>query len=197
MKRIIFLVLVLNGFFSYAQKKSKEERKAILEQKKLEVKNKDTLIASNGMKFYKGAIIKLGVGSTDDGNFKFIRRNENSIFNYYGDDSQKVNAANSLPRNQSGYNVIIKRVENRGNKKKGYIKYAVFTLGIVNYEIDIENAINTGEVESSGIKNDKNKSSNNFSVADELSKLKKLFDDGVISKEEFDEQKKKLLERGY
>lgn len=81
--------------------------------------------------------------------------------------------------------------------KKGYIKYAVFTLGIVNYEIDIENAINTGEVESSGIKNDKNKSSNNFSVADELSKLKKLFDDGVISKEEFDEQKKKLLERGY
>lgn len=33
MKRIIFLVLVLNGFFSYAQKKSKEERKAILEQK--------------------------------------------------------------------------------------------------------------------------------------------------------------------
>jgi len=35
--------------------------------------------------------------------------------------------------------------------------------------------------------------SNGGSVADELKKLKELFDSGVLSQEEFDEQKKKLL----
>jgi len=37
-------------------------------------------------------------------------------------------------------------------------------------------------------------SSNNGSVADELQKLKKLVDDGVLTKEEFAEQKAKLLD---
>lgn len=36
-------------------------------------------------------------------------------------------------------------------------------------------------------------SSSSVSIADEIKKLKKLVDDGVLSKEEFEEQKKKLL----
>ena len=32
-------------------------------------------------------------------------------------------------------------------------------------------------------------------IADELKKLKELMDDGVLTKEEFDEQKKKLLKK--
>jgi len=39
------------------------------------------------------------------------------------------------------------------------------------------------------------KSLNKISVADELSKLKKLFDEGVITEEEFNNQKSKLLSR--
>ena len=193
MKKIVFALMIFSSLVCHSQKKSKEERQAILDQKKAAIKSKDTLVANNGMKFYSGAKIKLGVGSTDDGNFKFIRINSGSFFSYYGDDSQKVNSANSLPRDQSGYNVTIKRVENRGNNKKGFVKYAVFTSGIVNYEIDIENAISSGEIES--IKNNTSEkvTVNNFSVADELIKLKKLLDDGVINKEEFDKQKEKLL----
>ncbi|HSI68971.1 MAG TPA: SHOCT domain-containing protein [Gillisia sp.] len=36
--------------------------------------------------------------------------------------------------------------------------------------------------------------SNNFSVADELSKLKSLLDQGVITAEEFEQQKRKILQ---
>ena len=38
-------------------------------------------------------------------------------------------------------------------------------------------------------------SSNNFSVADEIRKLKQLLDEGIITQEEFDEQKRKLLNK--
>ena len=38
-----------------------------------------------------------------------------------------------------------------------------------------------------------NAGSNNLSVADELKKMKELLDNGVLSQEEFDQQKKKLL----
>lgn len=41
--------------------------------------------------------------------------------------------------------------------------------------------------------NQPNGNSNNLSVADEISKLKKLMDDGVITSEEFDASKKKLF----
>jgi len=34
----------------------------------------------------------------------------------------------------------------------------------------------------------------NISVSDEITKLKKLFDDGVLTQEEFDSRKKKLLD---
>ncbi|MBU2645841.1 SHOCT domain-containing protein [bacterium] len=36
-------------------------------------------------------------------------------------------------------------------------------------------------------------SSENFSIADELRKLKQLLDDEVITREEFNQQKRKLL----
>lgn len=42
-------------------------------------------------------------------------------------------------------------------------------------------------------KNAKKKSAENFSVADEIRKLKALMDEGIISKEEFEAQKAKLL----
>lgn len=38
-------------------------------------------------------------------------------------------------------------------------------------------------------------SNNNFSLADELLKLKQLLDIGVLTQEEFDEQKNKLLNK--
>lgn len=38
-----------------------------------------------------------------------------------------------------------------------------------------------------------NNTSNNISVADEILKFKKLLDDGIITKEEFESKKQELL----
>lgn len=74
------------------------------------------------------------------------------------------------------------------------------------YYIDYENAVNSGELKYQG-KQPINKNSTsvevkliqekneNISIADELVKLKKLFDVSAISKEEYDVAKKKLLDK--
>ena len=74
------------------------------------------------------------------------------------------------------------------------------------YYIDYENAVNSGELIYQG-KQPINKNSTTVevkliqnknestSVADELAKLKKLFDAGAITKEEYDVAKKKLLDK--
>ena len=79
-------------------------------------------------------------------------------------------------------------------------KYYALVLpgGLFNWGIDLESAIRSGEVRGLNrtVFTDPKTPyviQNKASVADELGKLKKLLDQGVISKEEFDAQKKKLL----
>lgn len=85
-----------------------------------------------------------------------------------------------------------------GAIKKYYA--VVYPGGIFNWGIDLDNAIKSGEV--AGLNSLRFADSRKPvviqaapSVADELIKLKKLLDQGVITKEEFDAQKKKLLKQ--
>jgi hypothetical protein len=71
---------------------------------------------------------------------------------------------------------------------------------IVGYEIDVENAIKTGEIEVPEEFMPKKETQTielkqTISPADELKKFKELLDSGVITQEEFDNQKKKILEK--
>ena len=52
---------------------------------------------------------------------------------------------------------------------------------------------NRAEKENNDLDMDKNSSDENISLSDELSKLNSLHESGVISKEEFDKAKNKLL----
>ena len=66
--------------------------------------------------------------------------------------------------------------------------------------MDIDNAINSAEIVVPEEFRPKQKPlvvemNQNISVADELIKLKKLMDEGVITNEEFQSQKKKLLDQ--
>jgi Short C-terminal domain len=90
----------------------------------------------------------------------------------------------------------------RGDNEHGYVCYAKIKLRntLVNYEIDVENALISNELvlpeQFKKAKNDVPKQvivSQQISIADELIKLKKLLDDGVLTKEEFESQKKKVL----
>lgn len=194
MKKLIFLYLmVLSVVNAIAQDAPPELPKIV----------NDTLFTTSGFKIIEKIDIKIGSGSMPDGDFKYIRTNANSLFNYSSTNGYNglANQANSFSRSNSGLKYKIKTVEKRGSKKHGYVYYAKIGNGLVNFEIDVENAISSGEI----IVPDefKPKSKNNLpvivevkqpvSLADELAKLKKLMDDGVLTKEEFETQKKKLL----
>ncbi len=156
----------------------------------------DTLYTTSGFKVVKGDKLKMGIGTMPDGSFKFIRRNANSMFSYYGSNQNVVNSANAMPRNVSGYEYKVARVEMRGNKKVGFVSYAVLATGIAKYEVDVENAIVSGEIVVPKEYRPTATSSapaSTQSLAEELKKLKDLFDQGVLTKEEYEAAKKKLL----
>lgn len=160
--------------------------------------NRDTLYLASGFKVVVGQSLKIGVGSTPSGTFKYIRNNANSLFNYTSNTSNNADNANSLPRNMSGMSLKIKRIDIRGTKKMGYVYYPILKQSMFAYECDIKNAILSNEIEVPEEFKPKVKPSvvviQKASAADEIVKYKKLLDDGVINKEEFEAKKKKLLE---
>lgn len=152
----------------------------------------DTLYTTSGYKIISGQNIKLGTGSNPNGDFKYITAT-NSPF---------PNAPNtrhiSLSSKSNGHIAKVKKIKKEGSSKNGYVyRISLGTGDIINYECDIESAIAAGEV----VVPDQYKTKSNSSiqqptigVADELTKLKKLYDDSVITKEEYEAQKKKLLD---
>ena len=161
----------------------------------------DTLTSSSGFSITKGQKLKIGVGSTPDGDFKFIRRNSASLFAYSSTTGYQglANQANAFGRSNAGLSYAVLRNEKRGTKKNGYVFYTIISQGMLRYEIDVDNAIATGELVVPDEFKPKPKAllvemKPATSVADELAKLKKLLDDGIITQEEFAAQKKKLLE---
>ncbi len=177
----------------------------------------DTLTLSTGFKITEGDKVKIGIGSANDGAFNFIRVSSNSLFQTYSPNglfTRESAANNALPAKYSGFNLEVKKIEKRGNIKRGYVYYVMIktggTIGITGtmaetfarYEIDIENAIAKEEIIVPEDFKSKLKITpvvvevkQQFSLGDELTKLKKLLDDGILTKEEYDTQKKKLLER--
>ncbi len=101
----------------------------------------------------------------------------------------------------AGHKGKVVKIVTRGNKKIGKTYEPLITFGSGRYEIDVDNAIASGELLVPEEFRPKPKGTTvvevkqKISVADELVKLKKLLDDGILTKEEYDAQKKKLLEQ--
>jgi hypothetical protein len=164
----------------------------------------DTLFTTCGYKIAVGQEINLGTGSTPDGDFKFIRRNSTGFGTMMT--TTNSNAYNksqfSLPRNMAGHKGKVVKIVTRGNKRIGKTYEPLITFGVGRYEVDVENAIASGEIVVPEEFKPKLKTTativeikQQISVADELTKLKKLYDDGVLTKDEYETQKKKLLEK--
>jgi hypothetical protein len=115
---------------------------------------------------------------------------------------------------------VVVNLKREGNKKTGYTYFPVIAepvdglieskrstgaLGSSRYIIQYESALNSGELIYPGktVKNSNSQTvevkitqeKSSSSLADELKKLKELFDAGVLSKAEFEEAKKKLLSK--
>lgn len=159
----------------------------------------DTLKTSTGFKVYEGLDLKIGTGSMNDGDFKFIRTNAASLLNYSSTTGYQglANQANSFRRNNSGLSFKVKKVMPRGNKKNGFVYYAKIGSGLTNYEIDIENAIASGEiiVPEEFMPKSKSQNQNTETKYDKLKKIKELRDSGVLSEEEFQKEKDKIMEK--
>ncbi|MBV8328030.1 SHOCT domain-containing protein [Chryseobacterium sp.] len=157
----------------------------------------DTLTTSVGFKVYEGLDLKIGTGSMNDGDFKFIRTNASSVFNYSSTTGYQglANQANSFKRNNSGLSFKVKKIMPRGNKKNGFVYYAKIGSGLINYEVDIENAIKSGEIiiPEEFIPKEKIQSQASETKYDRLKKIKELKDSGVLSEEEFQKEKEKIM----
>ncbi len=96
---------------------------------------------------------------------------------------------------------IIKEFIVLGNKRTGFYIAAKIMVGeMARYMVDIENAIQAQELklpvqfEKANFKDDSATAAPS-SLADELKKLKDLFDSGAITQEEYTAAKKKLIEQ--
>jgi hypothetical protein len=101
-----------------------------------------------------------------------------------------------LPSDYAGKRGIVKDLIQNGTKRQGFTMCAEIGVGmLVRYYAELDNAIEAGEVlppprfrtVAASAK------TTSGSVADELLKLKQLMDAGALTKEEYEAQKKKLL----
>jgi hypothetical protein len=162
----------------------------------------DTLYTKSGYKIYPGEMLKIGTGTMPDGDFKYIRIASTSLFQYVGDDKYRTakNAANSLSAQSRGLSYKVVRIDKLGRRKNGFVYYPIINVVTIRYQIDVDLAIESGELEVPDQYRPKPKTAvvevkQQFSLADELAKLKKLYDDSVLTKDEYEAAKKKLLEK--
>lgn len=154
----------------------------------------DTFYFDNNIYLVEGQDIKLGTGTMPDGDFKYITTSRNN-WAAASSDGKLYNVGAKW----SGHFFRIKRIYEYGNKRRGYTTYLILGGGnLVNYECDVINAIKSGEIEIAGYTPHNGQAviiQQPVSKADELKKLKDLKDQGILTEEEFQEEKKKILSK--
>ena len=182
MKKCIILILVLSTYVLQAQDST--------------YLRNDSLFTASGYIIVPGQEIKVGVGSSSNGEFRYIKESTASF--HYALNRGHPGAENiSLSQQKAHYSVTVIKIDTRGNKKNGYLFYPIINVGSMRYQIAIDDAIASGEI----MVPDKFKSKQTLAqqpqpqsdVYDQLKKLKDLLDSGAITQEEYDAQKKKLL----
>ena len=188
MKKITLLFVLLFTYFVNAQENSFDGK---------------TLILKNGGSITVGEDLTLGKGTKDNGYFRYIEVNSQSMMRAYNTNGTNwgVQDANSMSSQYNDLKGKVIKIQERGNRRTGKKWYAVIGVGDVRrYQVDIENALISGEilVEGStlGKKELEPKTENQMvSKADELLKIKTLLEDGLITEEEFNQMKSEILSK--
>lgn len=131
-------------------------------------------VGSDGGVYKIGDRIKIGVPSS----------NKTFAFIWMGDGI--LTPLEPLPAAQSGSETEIKKIFVAGNKRSGYsvTMRTKGVTGLLNYTIQFENALATGEIKGSGMTSDE--------ALSELKKAKDKLDLGIITQEEYDLKKAEL-----
>ena len=97
--------------------------------------------ASNGIEYKVGSTVYLGTGTRDDQSFRYVHRYSPNFY------AQGFNFNQNLPANWMGQFMEVKKIKQSGKKSWGYKIYLYCgKRGSINYWIDIEGAIQAGEV---------------------------------------------------
>ncbi|MDQ1090197.1 MULTISPECIES: SHOCT domain-containing protein [unclassified Siphonobacter] len=181
----LFTLLFFVFTMTYAQERPDYDnlKKAEIEQHL----SKEGFISKTGWVLKEGEEITLGNGTMPNKFFAFI---------YETPAYQHSDERERLTSFSNGKKAKVKSLLVRGSKRTGYQVIARIGIGtLTNYWVELDNAIEAGEVTlpepyASHLQTPVAKP---FSVADEIRKFKELMDEGVLTKEEFETQKKKLL----
>ena len=163
-----------------------------------------TLYVNQNIKFTVGDKVKIGTGTSEGGDFKFIKINQLGF-------TAAMTATSSHGYNRDLYTLhseysgrygTVKKIRQVGDRKHGYNYQLLLEVTGTGHrhQCEILNAITSGEIECDGCeKLRKNNNQvivkNELSVADELAKLKKLRDENVLTEEEYVSQKNKILNK--
>ncbi|MDR1348654.1 MAG: SHOCT domain-containing protein [Prevotellaceae bacterium] len=174
--------------------------------------NNKTLHLKNGIALSEGDALLIG---NPTGCY------ENCFENIFSEPEEMVSKithkfTKNIYANYSGEKVSIKKIKQISKKnEKIWLLTLYYRPQKENLYCYLEKALNTGEIliqtgniitpkqivkpeteqtEALKEQEDAEKNTVNFSIADEIRKLKALLDEGIITKEEFEKQKAKLLE---
>lgn len=171
MKKILILLMALSFVTGLAQNEKKKKKERIF-----------SYTASNGVTYSEGDTIVLSRGSGENGRFVYVgTRNRGKG---YLDGSEGT-----------GYRLKVARMikSNRANYRG--VDFILFNKFKIPFDLDIENAIASCEItpceEQSAQVVVQEKEDDKY---DKLAKLKKLLDEGVLTQEEYEAEKKKILE---
>jgi len=169
-------------------KEQKEKDSLQAKKRRLETEYK----ASNNITYHIGDSVILGEGSMPNGNYKYLQMGGWAAGLSY--DPKAGNDQFNIGRGLSGVPVIIKKIKSGRINGKEIVWFVVDGGNITSYTLNIEGAIYTCEVKlcnNNIVKTNKIDDINN--KYEQLKKLKELYDSGILTKEEFDSEKEKIL----
>ena len=205
MKKLIATLITIAGFIAIVN--AQADNFAEMHNSVLHLKN--------GIKLHKGDIITLG---------KATGCYENCFEYIFHEPAEMIpqltnNFTKNVYANYSGNKVSIKKIKQiTKDKEKIWLLTLTYDVKRETFCCYLEQALTAGEIilevkpeplnlESKQpqtkqeeqktpeqLQHPSDKKSSNFSVADEIRKLKALLDEGIITQEEFEKQKAKLLE---
>jgi hypothetical protein len=134
----------------------------------------NSYLASDGAIYKIGDKIKIGFPSSNK-TFAFIWQGDGILV-----------AATPLAASNSGTETEIKKIFVNGTKRTGYQVWMKTKgiIGLLNYSVQFENALSTGEIKGFGMTSDE--------ALIQLKKAKDKLELGLISQDEYEQQKKEL-----
>jgi hypothetical protein len=178
MKNLLVLLLMISSSNVFAQKIITYEEMKTITKGAFENIDCDIYVAKDGHSYKVGDTLKIGRPST------------NKTFAFIVSRAQMMSAAaprKDIDVSMSGSNTIIKKIYVYGTKRTGFKMNVIGKAGCLicdPYEIDFEEALATGEIQSKGMTREQ-------AIA-KLKEAKDLVDLGMMSKEDFEKLKAEL-----